>query len=369
MKKYLALALAMLLALGMTSVALADKQSAQEIAKAAADALPADARVVNVYTWEYYIPDEVVDEFSDATGIVINYSTFSDNETMLAKLQASEGQYDLIVCSDYIIETMIQQTEDPSAKPLLEKIDAANLANYGNIDPSYQGQYYDPDDQYSIPYTNTIPLIVYNPDAVDFEIKSYADLWDESLEGKLALIDDIRNIIGITEKKLGMSFNETDPEKLALVKDELMKLKPNVAVLNADTPHNALLSGDAVAGFMFGSQIVYAKGEMPQLVSVYPEEGLGFGIDNYVIPASPPHLDATYIFLNYLLDGEISAEASDYIDYGNCNTAAQEFMTEEFRNTTEVNVPSELVADAEMVRMLDSETTRLYDQMWTEFKR
>jgi len=361
MRVFRILALVLVFAL-ISAAALADIRSANEIAKTEMDKLPEEARVINVFTWEYYVPDEVVDEFVNATGAKVNYSTFSMNEEMLSMLQQMSSQYDLIVCSDYIIDIMREAN-------MLELIDPARIANYGNIDPAYQSQYYDPDNLVSIPYTNTIPLIVYDPDKVDFEVTGYADLWREEFTGKLAVIDDMRNIIGMAQKKLGYSYNETDPVKMAEVTDELMKLKPNIAVFNADTPHNALIGGDAIAGFMFGSQIIAAQEDIPGLKVVYPCEGLGFGIDSFVIPVKPPHLDATYIFLNYLLDGEVSAYASSLINYGNCNTAAPEFMTEEFKADASVNPPADLVAQAEMIFALPGDANRLYDDIWTEFRK
>jgi spermidine/putrescine transport system substrate-binding protein len=176
-------------------------------------------------------------------------------------------------------------------------------------------------------------------------------------------------VIGIAQKKLGYSFNETDPDKMAQVEQELLALKPNICVMNDDTPHNALISGDAIAGYMYGSQIVAARAVMPQLKVVYPEEGLGFGIDCIVTAKDLPHKDAAYIFINYLLDGEVSAWTSDLIDYGNCNTAAVDYMTEEFLSDDTVNAPEEAIASAEMMRPLDEETTKLYDAVWTAFKQ
>lgn len=359
MKRIFALVLALML---LAIPALADRQTAGEWAKSEADKLDAADRVVNVFTWTYYIPDEVVAEFEAASGIRINYSSFSSNEEMLPKLSAAAGQYDLIVCSDYAIAMLAEEGR------LLE-LDSARIPNWVNIDAAYQGQYYDPEDKYTIPYTNTVPLIVYDPDMIDFEITSYADLWREELAGGLAVIDDPRNIIGMAQKKLGLSLNETDPAAMEQVRAELMALKGNIAVFNADTPHNAIIGGDAVAGYMFGSQIAAAREDLPQLKVAYPAEGLSFGIDCLTVPNDAPHLDATYIFLNYLLDGEVSAYASDLIDYGNCNTAAVEYMTEEFRTNDSINVPSDVLENAEMLYTLDGDTQLLYNTIWDEFKK
>ena len=131
MKRILALMLALLLLMG--GGALADMQSAGEEARAQADKLDEKERVVNVFTWTYYIPDEVVAAFEDASGIRVNYTPFSDNESMLSRVQSTPGQFDLIACSDYIIDIM-------RGSDLLAPLDRDALTNWGNIDPGCQSQ-------------------------------------------------------------------------------------------------------------------------------------------------------------------------------------------------------------------------------------
>lgn len=362
MKKLLVLVLALcLFALGLPALAetaAIDSWVSEEAAK-----LSDDQKVLNVFTWEYYIPDEVVDAFMDVTGITVNYTAcMGGNEEMLTKLVASPGVYDLLLCSDYIIATMTEQE-------LLTELDKAKIPNYENIDPFYQSRFFDPENRFSIPYSNTIPLIVYNPEKVSSEITGYKDLWNPEFENSLSMLAEMRVITGVAQKKLGLSYNETDPAKLAQVKEELMALKPNVLSFNDDTPHNALISGDATAGFMFGSQIVAARQVLPDLKVVYPEEGLGFGIDNLVVPKDAPHIEATYLFLNYLLDGKVSADASGYINYGNCNLKATEFLSERYLNDDTVNVPAERTKTAEMISPLDQATQKIYDDIWVSFRQ
>ena len=363
MKKIIALVLALSLLLAAAPAFAEPIPDINAWVTEQAEALAPDQKVVNVFTWTYYIPDEVVNNFTDLTGIEINYTaSMDDNEGMRAKLAASPATYDLMVVSDYIIGDMAEAG-------MLSEIDKGKLPNYVNVDPNYQSQFYDPDNKYSIPYTNTIPLICYNADAVPFEVTSYADLWREEFKDKLAVVGEMRVIIGMAQKKLGLSYNETDPEKMALVAAELETLKPNIMTFNSDTPHIAMIEGAASAGFMFGSQIIAAQMELPNVKSVYPVEGLGFGIDNMIVPVDLPHVDATYIFINYLLDGEVSAYASDLIDYGNCNLAAPEFMTPEFIADETINVPVELVAQAEMIMPIEGDTLKLYDDIWVNFRQ
>lgn len=316
---------------------------------------------LNLFTWVQYVPDDIIKQFTDETGITVNYTNFSTNEEMLAKLQSGAGsQYDVIICSDYMIETMRQ------AGGLMEELDVSQIENYKNINPDYQSKSYDPENQYSVPYSAGSPMIVYDPSKVDFEITGYADLWNESLADSVVLLNDARNIIGITLKKMGYSMNETDPDILEQAKEELFALKPNVKLLDADTPHQAILSGEASVGYMFASQAAAAVAENPNLKIVYPKEGMGVGIDSLIIPVSAPHKDAAYKFINFLLDGQNSAFISEEIDYQNTNLAAQEFLSDEYFANPAVNVPSEYLKDAESIMEVGDAAT-IYDRIWTEF--
>ena len=94
-----------------------------------------EEQVLNIYTWADYFPADIVEEFTSTTGIKVNYSTFESNEEMLMKLEAAKGgQYDLILASDYIIETAIQ-------KELVGKLDTQQIPNFQNINPAFQCKY------------------------------------------------------------------------------------------------------------------------------------------------------------------------------------------------------------------------------------
>ena len=144
-----------------------------------------------LYTWEGMFPQEVLDGFTEETGIAVNYTNYDYGETMLSRLETAEGgDYDLVIADDYIIETAI-------AAGLVQELDTSKLENYGSINPVYQGQFYDPEDKYTVPYGAGVQTIVYNPEAVDVEIQGYADLWDASLEDNLGVIGSFRVINGM----------------------------------------------------------------------------------------------------------------------------------------------------------------------------
>ena len=163
-----------------------------------------DDKELVLFTWEGMFPQEVLDDFEKETGVKGVDSNFDTDETMLEKLSMSKGgDYDIVIADDYILETAIQEG-------LAEKLDKDSLENIGNINSLYQGQFYDPDDEYTVPYGAGIPLIVYDPEQVEIDIKGYKDLWDSSLEDSIALTANYRVINGITQLSMGESMNEQD---------------------------------------------------------------------------------------------------------------------------------------------------------------
>ena len=326
-------------------------------ASVAASVTPAyadDSELV-LYTWQGMFPQEVLDDFESETGIKITYSNFDTDETMLEKVSmAKGGDYDVVIADDYILEKVIQEG-------LAEKLDKDKLSNFENINSLYQGQFYDPTDEYTVPYGAGIPLIVYDPDEVDIDIEGYNDLWDPSLEDSIALTANYRVINGITNLALGKSMNEEDVDSIKETGKKLMELAPNVPMIQDDNTQDALLNGEASVAFLYTSQVTSVLAENPDLKVVYPKEGLGFGIMDMFIPSEAPDKDAAYQFVNYILQPEVSAKCFDYIGYYCTNKAADEFVDPNL-------VVPEDVTKGEIIQNVSAEADEQYNKNWTEFK-
>ena len=326
-------------------------------ASVAASVTPAyadDSELV-LYTWQGMFPQEVLDDFESETGIKITYSNFDTDETMLEKVSmAKGGDYDVVIADDYILEKVIQEG-------LAEKLDKDKLSNFENINSLYQGQFYDPTDEYTVPYGAGIPLIVYDPDEVDIDIEGYNDLWDPSLEDSIALTANYRVINGITNLALGKSMNEEDVDSIKETGKKLLELAPNVRMIQDDNTQDALLNGEASVAFLYTSQVTSVLAENPDLKVVYPKEGLGFGIMGMFIPSEAPDKDAAYQFVNYILQPEVSAKCFDYIGYYCTNKAADEFVDPNL-------VVPEDVTKGEIIQNVSAEADEQYNKNWTEFK-
>ena len=343
MKKFLAMLLAaLMLCIGMT-------------------ALAEEEKVLNIFTWEGYVDETTLGMFTEETGIQVNFQTFASNEEMLLKLQANGGsEYDIIIASDYIITAAAQEG-------LLMELDKSKLTNWANLDPEYLNQTFDPENAYSVPYTAGTPMIVYDPSQVEGEITCFSDLWDEQFADSLLLIDDARVMVGHVLTTLGYSFNTTDEAQLAEAAEKLNALKPNVRVLNYDMSYNYFAAGEVKAAILFTPFAYWTMSENPDLVGVYSNEGIGFGIDSMIVPVNAPHPENAYKFLDFYLRADVAAIVGEWQWYISPNAAARELMDPDYLAYSTFNIPEELYAGKQFVENI-GEAASLYHDVWNNFK-
>jgi spermidine/putrescine-binding protein len=315
---------------------------------------------LTLYTWDEMFPQDLLRRFETETGIKINYINFDENETMLARLQASRGKnYDLVIADDYIIELVI-------AENLAQKIDRSKISNYRNINPLYQGQFYDPTNEYTIPYGAGVQTIVYDPKRVNITIHGYKDLWDTSLADSIGIIGNFRVINGMALKVLGESYNTNDIVVIRAAGDMLRWLAPNIRMIRDDRLEDELLSGEISVAVMYTSNVTNAKLEDPSLQVVFPEEGIGFGIMGAFIPIRAPNPDAAHTFLNYILDARRGAECFEYLGYYSTFAASDLLIDPDYKDF--LTLPEGFNTDMEMIQNINPKAEELHNLIWTEFR-
>ena len=342
MKKWIAMVMCLLLALPLGAVAEEEK-------------------VVNILSWVGYIDDITLAAFEQETGIKVVWSPMDSIDNMLLKVtQGGGAEYDLILSSDYSLDILRKAG-------LLQKLDKEKLTNYDNLNPRFLSQTYDPDNEYVIPYVAGSPLIIYDPQKAPLEITGYADLWNEALVDSVAVMDNSRIICGIALKTMGKSFNETDPEVLAQMQEVLMPLYQNIRTFGDIESYTAVTTGEASVGFLFTSHLYMVQMDHPEFKVVYPKEGLGYGIDGFVIPQGAAHPDNAHTLLNYLMRPEVAAHNAETQYYMNVNSAAADYLSAIYLDSEVLNIPAETLEDAEFIEDV-GETTDLYNQIYTAFK-
>jgi len=318
-------------------------------------------RTLNLFTWAGMFPDELLRDFEKETGITVNYISFDTDETMLQKLQVAEGgDYDLIIADDYIIEVAIKEG-------LVQKLNKKKLPSIDNVNPLYQGQFYDPTDEYTVPFGAGVQTIVYNPAKVDIDITGYADLWDPALKGKVGIISNYRVINGMALKTFGYSYNTTDIYEINRAGARLTELAPNIRLIKDDNIQDDLLSGEIDAAIMYTSQVTLAKMTDPSLEIVFPKEGIGFGIMGMFVPVNAPDSSAAHEFIEYVLDPERGATCFEWLGYYCTFAASEEHISEDFRSF--LTLPDEFnKEDMEMIQNVTAEAEQAHLTNWTMFR-
>ena len=189
-----------------------------------------------------------------------------------------------------------------------------------------------------------------------------------SLADSIGLIDDARVTIGMVLLSMHESMNTTDDAVLAEAAEKLDSLRSNIHVLEYENLHNYLVSGDISVAYTFTPFVALALDANPDLKVVWPEEGLGFGIDGCFIPVNAPHARNANIFLQYLLRPEVAATCAEWQYYCCPNEAAKAYLSEEYLNNPVFNGIYDRLDDAEYVRNLSSEDEQKFQDIWTKFK-
>ena len=282
-----------------------------------------DTLELNVYNWGEYISDgsdgslDTIKAFESwyeeeyGQKVKVNYSTYASNEDMYAKLKSGAVSYDVIFPSDY----MIARLKDEG---MLLPLDYDNIPNYQYITEDYRGLYYDPNNEYTVPYTYGIVGVIYNANVVDqADIGGWDLLWNETYAGSILQFNNSRDAFGTAMYKLGIDVNTTDKSQWDLALGELMKQRPLVKAYVMDEIFNALEAGEAAIGAYYAGDyftMVDAQADNVDLQFYYPEE-TNYFFDAMCIPSCCENKELAEIFINYMLSEEVAIANAEYIYY------------------------------------------------------
>ncbi len=347
---------------------LAGCQKASETATSAAASAPTasqGSKVVNVYNWTEYISDQVLKDFTAETGIDVIYSTFDSNEAMYAKLKLmnGSGEYDVAFPGTDFVDKMRKEG-------MLEPLDHAKLTNFGNLGKTFINAAFDPKNKFSIPYLWGSSGIAVNTRRIaKASLSSWNDLWKPEYEGRVMLMNDIRDVFTMSLLTLGYDGSTKNPKAIKQAYEKLTKLMPNVRTFNSDAPRMPFMEGETYLGLAWNGEVIMAQDQgMPELDFVYPKEGAIMWMDNMVIPKNAKNNDNAHKFIDFILRPKYAAMISEEIGYGSPNEAAKKEMPPELANNPIVYPPADLLKHAMFREDVGDEIMALYQQYWDRLK-
>ena len=327
-----------------------------------------------VYNWGEYIDESVISQFEEETGIKVIYDMFETNEEMYPIIEAGAISYDAVCPSDYMIQKMVQND-------LLAELNFDNIPNIKEIDPLYlqmASTAFDPENKYAVPYTWGDLGILYNDKrleelGIDPPTK-WSDLWDERLSSELLMQDSIRSAFTIALTKNGYSLNTTNPDEIAIAKNDLIAQKPLVQAYVIDQVRDKMIGGEAAVGVIYSGEMLYIQNEVKELGLDYnlnyvlPEEGTYIFIDCWVVPKNAKHKENAEKWINFLCRPDIAKKNFEYITYSTPNKGAFDLLDADLQNNKALFPDIDNLKNAEVLQYLGDEVDDLYNEAWKEVK-
>lgn len=293
-----------------------------------------DVKTLYVYNWGEYISDgsegsydtnaefEKWYEKTYGEKVKVNYSTYASNEDMYAKLSAGAAAYDVVIPSDYMIARMITEG-------MLRKINKENVPNleYVNLEMLFgnDNPYYDPTNEYSVPYTYGTVGIIYNTTRVSKEdIGSWDLMWNEKYKGDILQFNNSRDAFMTAQLLLGYSVNsENDGEWVAAL-NKLLEQKEIVQGYVMDEIFNKMENGSAAISAYYAGDFFTMYGDNEDLAFFYPKEGTNIYVDAMCIPTCSQNPELAERYINFMLSEDAAIANAEYICYASPNRLVYE---------------------------------------------
>ena len=285
----------------------------------------ATEKVVNWANWTLYLDyDEktkkypTLEAFQKQTGIKATYAEdIDDNDTYYGKIQSQlrNGQdigKDVIVFTDWMAARCIRSG-------FVQQLDQAQMPNAKNLLPALQNVDFDPGRKNSLTWQSGFGVLAWNKEKVPGGLKTVADLWKPELKGKVEVLSEMRDTIGLImlEQGVDISKNFTSAQYETAV-DELQKhiADGQIRQVKGNSYKEDLISGDALAVIGWSGDIFQINAENGDKWGLtLPEAGGTLWSDNMLVPVGSPHKTNAEKLMNYYYDPKVAATVEAYVNY------------------------------------------------------
>ena len=339
-----------------------------------------------VYNWGEYISDGSEDSLNvneafeswynenigskNGTKVKVNYSTYSSNEDLFAKITSGTVNYDVIVPSDYMVERLREGG-------YLAPLNYENIPNIENILDEFLGEnaYYDEGNIYSVPYLYGMIGIIYNTDMVSADeenIGSWELMWDEDYKGNILQFNNSRDAFGTAQYYLGVDVNSATEEQWRNALELLKKQKKIVQGYVMDEIFNKMENGSAAIAAYYAGDYLAMYEENDKLEFFYPEEGTNLYVDAMCIPKASKNKEIAEYYINFMLSEEAAIANAEYTYYASPNKLVvenedyREYMADIKEDAYEKMYPNNVKYSS--YENLTEEKQVLLNSLWEELK-
>ncbi len=303
---------------------------------AAAQDKSATDKVVNWANWTLYLDYDdntksypTLDAFQKQTGIAATYDeAIEDNDSYYGKVQGqlANGQdigKDIIVFTDYMAARVIKQG-------YVQELDQGNIPNAANILDNLKTVGFDNGRKYSLTWQSGYAGLAWNKEALPKGLKSVDDLWKPALKGKVEVLSEMRDTLGLIMLQQGVDISgDFTSEQFGAALEVLEKQLSNgqIRQVKGNSYTQDLISGDAIAVIAWSGDITTLNAENgDKWEFAIPDAGGTLWSDNMLVPIGSPHKTNAEQLMNYYYDPAVAAEVAAYVNYICPVQGAQEEM-------------------------------------------
>jgi len=338
-----------------------------------------EEKVLHVFNWSDYIAEDTVPNFEKQSGIKVTYDVFDSNDVLETRLLAGNSGFDVVVPSASFLERQIKAG-------VFQKIDKSQIPNLKNMDPDIMNRVglHDPNNEYAVPYLWGTTGIGYNEDKIkkilgDARPDSWNYIYDPKLVAKfkdcgLSLLDAPDEILKTVLAWMGRDPNSQKEDDLKAAEAKLMPIRPFVRKIHSSQYIDDLANGDLCIAVGWSGDILQARDradEAKQGVKIkfaIPKEGTIVWFDMLAIPADAKHPKNAHAFINYLMEPQVAANDSNFVNYANGNAASFPMVSDEVKNDPGIYPTPEVKAKLFPSLAYGEDFQRLMNRMWTKFQ-
>jgi spermidine/putrescine transport system substrate-binding protein len=266
------------------------------------DGKPASG-TVRISNWPLYMADGFIAAFQTSSKLTVDYKEdFNDNEQWFAKVKEPLSRKqdigaDLVVPTTFMAARIAQLG-------WLNEIRASRWSNKNNLRSDLLDATVDPGRKFSAPYMSGMVGLAYNRAVTGRDITKIDDLWDPAFKGKISLLSDTQDGLGMIILSQGGSLDnpskETVQKAVDLIKEQ--KDKGQIRRFTGNDYADDLAAGNVAIAQAYSGDVVQLQADNPDLKFVVPESGGTTFVDTMVIPYTTQNQAAAEAWINYVYE-------------------------------------------------------------------
>ena len=287
----------------------------------------ADSNELIFLNWGDYMDPKVLEEFKKRTGITVKETYFESDAERNEILLAADGKgYDFTIVDGVSLQILAK-------RGWLEPITNDAMPNLKHIDPRWR-KGHSMAETYGVPYFWGTTGIAYRKDLVKGPVTSWMDLFrpDESLRGKIGMVTETKEAIGLAMKALGHSLNSPETSHLKEVESLLERQAPYVKTYKYVSlrEDSSIVNGEVAMAILYNGDTLMVQEYNENIAYVLPEEGGAIWIDYLSIMSDSNNKEGVKKFFNFINEPEIAAQLADFLYFATPNNAAKALMSKEY---------------------------------------